>query len=78
MSDLDSSTDSDEERHSLRRGRKTRRGRGNDEDYTYNDDISTDGYSRSDCFKVEKHLLIYGWAEMIVFSFRDQQKCYDY
>lgn len=61
MSDLESSSDSDSEmRFSCRKGRKSRRGRGNDDDYTYNDGISSEGYTRSDCFKVEKHLLVYG------------------
>ncbi|XP_025076427.1 chromodomain-helicase-DNA-binding protein 8-like isoform X4 [Pomacea canaliculata] len=63
MSDLESSSDSDSEmRFSCRKGRKSRRGRGNDDDYTYNDGISSEGYTRSDCFKVEKHLLVYGWG----------------
>lgn len=61
ISDLESSSDSEDEMKLLRKGRKTRRsGRGNDDDFTYSEGISSEGYTRSDCFKVEKHLLIYG------------------
>ncbi|XP_070187859.1 chromodomain-helicase-DNA-binding protein 8-like isoform X4 [Littorina saxatilis] len=63
ISDLESSSDSDDEMKALRRGRKLRKGgRGNDDDFMYNEGVSSEGYTRSDCFKVEKHLLIYGWG----------------
>ena len=63
ISDLDSTSDSDDEIKLLRKGRKLRRsGRGKDDDFGYNEDMSTEGYSRSDCFKVEKHLLVYGYV----------------
>jgi chromodomain-helicase-DNA-binding protein 7 len=61
MSDLESSSDTDDELKLLRKGRKTRRsGRGQDMDFTPAEDISSAGYTRNDCFKVEKSLLVFG------------------
>ncbi|XP_014680253.1 PREDICTED: chromodomain-helicase-DNA-binding protein 8-like, partial [Priapulus caudatus] len=64
ISDLDSS--SDEEAGSRRGGqRRSRRskGRRRDSDDEWDDSVD-DGatYTRSDCFKVEKNLLHYGWG----------------
>ena len=63
ISDLESTSDSDDEMKLLKkkRGGKPRRsGRGIDADFSLNDNISSAGYSRSDCFKVEKYLLVFG------------------
>lgn len=65
MSELDSSSNSDDEDEESRktrsglkkRGRPGRKRRGSDEDYDADD---AEGYGRSDCFKVEKNLLVYG------------------
>ncbi|XP_071173454.1 chromodomain-helicase-DNA-binding protein 8-like isoform X4 [Mytilus edulis] len=74
MSELESSSDDEEGggndedgegkgRGRGKKGKKGRRGRGRDSD----DDFDARGaagemYSRSDCFKVEKNLLVYGWG----------------
>ncbi|XP_056009130.1 chromodomain-helicase-DNA-binding protein 8-like isoform X4 [Ostrea edulis] len=67
MSELDSSSNSDDEDDESRktrsgmkkRGRPGRRRRGSDDDYDADD---AEGYGRSDCFKVEKNLLVFGWG----------------
>ncbi|XP_061162484.1 chromodomain-helicase-DNA-binding protein 8-like [Saccostrea echinata] len=67
MSDLDSSSNSDDDDDESRktrsgmkkRGRPGRKRRGSDDDYDADD---AEGYGRSDCFKVEKNLLVYGWG----------------
>lgn len=74
MSELESSSDDEEGggndedgegkgRGRGKKGKKGRRGRGRDSD----DDFDARGaagemYSRSDCFKVEKNLLVYGYV----------------
>ncbi|XP_050399765.1 chromodomain-helicase-DNA-binding protein 9 isoform X2 [Patella vulgata] len=60
MSELESSSDSDDENKSSKR--KSKRGRKKDDDEDFNEDYTGDGYCRSECFKVEKMLLIYGWG----------------
>ncbi|XP_071091615.1 chromodomain-helicase-DNA-binding protein 8-like isoform X2 [Haliotis cracherodii] len=67
ISDLESSSDSggEEEVSGLRSGRKGKRGRRrnrNDDDFDPLDDQAGDGFHRSECFKVEKNLLVYGWG----------------
>ncbi|KAL3860710.1 hypothetical protein ACJMK2_010796 [Sinanodonta woodiana] len=70
MSELESSSNSDDEEDSSgkkkekggRRGRSRRGRRGDmDEDFQA-DDMCGNGYGRSELFKVEKHLLVYGWG----------------
>ncbi|KAK3608042.1 hypothetical protein CHS0354_031028 [Potamilus streckersoni] len=70
MSELESSSNSDDEEDSGgrkkekggRRGRSRRGRRGDmDEDFQ-GDDMCGNGYGRSELFKVEKHLLVYGWG----------------
>ena len=48
-------------RMSGRGGRRGRRGRGDDENFEM-DDAPEGLYTRSECFKVEKSLLVYGWG----------------
>ena len=61
ISDLDSSTDSEDEMKLLKKGRKLRRStREFDTDFSYIEGVSSVSYVRSDCFKVEKYLLVFG------------------
>ena len=61
LSDLESSSDTDDESKFGRKGRRSKRSRANDDgDFAYNEEMSSEGYTRTDCFKVEKHLLVYG------------------
>ena len=67
VSDLESTSDSDDEMKMLRKGRKARRsGRIADADFSYAEDVSAAGYHRQDSFKIEKFLLIYG---LVLFFF---------
>ncbi len=66
MSDLESSSESggEDDELGLRSGRKGkrrgRRGNRNDDDFDPMDEPAGDGFHRSECFKVEKNLLVYG------------------
>ncbi|KAK3086718.1 hypothetical protein FSP39_022463 [Pinctada imbricata] len=67
MSELESSSNSDDEddeeggrgKGKGKKGRKPKKRKGSDDDYASDDG---EGFSRSDCFKVEKNLLVYGWG----------------
>lgn len=80
ISDLDSTSNSDDEDEESRktrsgikkRGRPGRKRRGSDDDYDADD---AEGYGRSDCFKVEKNLLVYGWDILCVLT-RIQENCF--
>lgn len=62
ISDLESSSGSEDEKGNSKKMRKTRSQRRNqDEDLDYANEIPGDKYDRSECFKVEKLLLVYGY-----------------
>ena len=67
ISDLESTSGSDKEGEGgdgSGKGKKNKKGkRGKDEDDDdYGTDIPGETYDRTECFKVEKLLLVYGWG----------------
>ncbi|ESO96318.1 hypothetical protein LOTGIDRAFT_144072, partial [Lottia gigantea] len=63
MSELESSSDSDEEGKATSSSkRKSKRKSRKDDDEDFNDEYTGDGYCRSECFKVEKSMMVYGWG----------------
>jgi hypothetical protein len=68
MSDLDSSNSEEEGDDGSVRGRKRKkRGRGARDDDSHRGAIT---YTRSECFKVEKNLLVYGYPFQMFFFFK--------
>jgi superfamily II DNA/RNA helicase len=85
-SDTDENDPNKEKDGKGKRGKRSKRNKGangdgneNDGDYNGNDDDDSNVWSRDECYKVEKNLLIYGWSRWAKIlrhcEFSSKKKC---